>query len=93
MVDSSVHASLPACPRCDTAQARLVARSPVGGVWQMFLCPVCFYSWRSSEPDAMTTREGIAPGFRIDPASIPLGKEMPTVPPLREGADGGAPKG
>lgn len=71
------------CPRCSTPHASLVARSPVDGVWEMHLCTTCFYSWRSTEPDYATKAESLPELFRIDPAKIPLGKTMPTVPPLR----------
>jgi hypothetical protein len=49
----------------------------------MYGCPTCFYSWRSTEPEETSTREGIAPGFRVDPTKIALGRVMPLIPPLR----------
>jgi hypothetical protein len=52
----------------------------------MFLCPTCFYSWRSTEPAYATTANGIAPGFRIDPDTLSQGKVMPSIPPLRDTA-------
>ena len=55
-----------ACPRCSTGDARVVARSPRPGVWTMHLCTVCFYTWRSTEPDYATRAEALSPGFRID---------------------------
>ena len=73
----------PACPRCGTAASRVLARSPVEGAWTMHGCPVCFYSWRDTEPPEMSTREGIAPGFRVDPATIAQGRVMPAIPPRR----------
>ena len=84
MADSSIAEAASGCPRCGSDETRVVARSPVEGVWRMFLCSTCFYSWRSTEPAYATTPEGIAPGFRIDPATLPLGKVMPAVPPLRD---------
>lgn len=75
--------SNPACPRCDSNATTIVARSPVAQAWRMFLCPVCYYSWRSTEPDYATTRQAMAPLFLIDPTKIQLGKVMPEVPPLR----------
>ena len=84
MADSKVADMSPDCPRCGTAKTRVVASSPVAGVWQIFLCSTCFYSWRTTEPTYATTRAGIAPGFRIDPATLSLGKVMPAVPPLRD---------
>ena len=89
MADSQTAGDSPDCPRCGTARAAIVARSPVAGAWEMFLCSTCFYSWRSTEPAYATTPEGIAPGFHIEPATLSLGKVMPVVPPLREAVLGG----
>ena len=71
------------CPRCGTKETQMVARSPVPGVWTMQLCPVCFYSWRSTEPDYATKASALAPDFRVDPKLLEEGKPMPAVPPLR----------
>ncbi len=84
MADPNITIVAPSCPRCGTPRAQRVARSPVPGAWEMHLCGTCFYSWRSTEPAYATTPEGIARGFRIDPATLSLGKVMPAVPPLRE---------
>jgi hypothetical protein len=71
------------CPRCSTKQAQVVARSPVPGVWTMQLCPVCFYSWRSTEPDYATKATALASDFRVDSNRLAEGKPMPGIPPLR----------
>ena len=71
------------CPRCSTKEARVVAHSPVPGVWTMQLCPVCFYSWRSTEPDYATKATALATEFRVDASRLAEGKPMPGVPPLR----------
>ena len=70
-------------PRCDTPGAGVVARSPVPGVWEMYLCQTCFYSWRSTELDEATKASAMSAKFRIDPAGLQRGHVMPTVPPLR----------
>jgi hypothetical protein len=72
-----------ACPRCLTGDARVVARSPKPGVWTMQLCTVCFYTWRSTEPDYATSAEALSPRFRIDPSRLGEARDMPGVPPLR----------
>jgi len=77
------HEKSPDCPRCSTQETLMVARSPVAGVWTMRLCPVCFYSWRSTEPDYATKASALAPDFRVDPNRLGEGKPMPSVPPLR----------
>ncbi len=71
------------CPRCDTPNSAVVARSPVAGVWEMYLCPTCFYSWRSTEPEEATKAAAMSAKFRINPTTLPHGHVMPAVPPLR----------
>ena len=58
------------CPRCLTSDARVVARSPRPGVWTMHLCTVCFYTWRSTEPEYATNAEALSLRFRIDPSRL-----------------------
>lgn len=72
----------PSCPRRATQLSLVIARSPVCGVWEMFLCTTRFYSWRSTEPDSVTRAEAMDPRFRIDPAKISQGRPMPEIPPL-----------
>jgi hypothetical protein len=45
----------------------------------MYLCAICFYSWRSTEPEYATDPATYPPEFKIDPREIP---EMPVVPSL-----------
>jgi hypothetical protein len=71
------------CPPCDTPGAEVVAGSPVPGVWAMYFCQTCFYSWRNMEPAEATKGSSMSPKFRIDPARLPLGLIMPLIPPLR----------
>ena len=47
-------AIIPACPRCSNADTRLIAQSPISGVWEMYGCNHCTYLWRNTE-----TLEGI----------------------------------
>ena len=42
-------ANIPACPRCGNAETRLIAESPVKGVWEMYGCNHCTYLWRNTE--------------------------------------------
>jgi hypothetical protein len=78
-----VYSVAPACPRCTETATCMVAQSPVAGAWSMALCPTCFYSWRSTEPDYAVKREAMSKDFQIDRAAIPKGKVMPEIPPLR----------
>ena len=72
----------PNCPRCDAAKSKIVAHSPVKGVWEMCMCPVCFYFWRSTEPAYATQAAAMNPSFRIKQEDIPNFSVMPEVLPL-----------
>lgn len=37
------------CPRCDAETVRVMTKSPVGDVWEVYVCDTCSYSWRSTE--------------------------------------------
>jgi len=47
-------AIIPVCPRCGSGDTRLIAGSPVPGVWEIYGCNHCTYLWRNTE-----TLEGI----------------------------------
>jgi vanillate/4-hydroxybenzoate decarboxylase subunit D len=71
------------CPRCDSTATRVLTVSPVAGVWTMYTCDVCFYSWRSTEPSYATDPATYPAAFKVDPATIPGMPGIPTVPPRR----------
>jgi hypothetical protein len=75
--------SHPSCPRCDSNQTHLVSESPVAGAWVIYNCPVCFYSWRSTEPDYATKAEHYNPHFKIRVEDIPTFAQIPAIPALR----------
>ena len=37
------------CPRCNADTVRVMTKSPVGDVWEVYVCDTCSYSWRSTE--------------------------------------------
>lgn len=78
-----VYTKAPSCPRCTENATQIVAQSPVAGAWTMALCPTCYYTWRSTEPDYAVKREAMSKDFYIDPAKIEKGRVMPEIPPLR----------
>lgn len=45
------------CPRCADAHIELMATSPVKGVWTVYQCQHCLYTWRDTEPLRRTSRE------------------------------------
>lgn len=79
---SSPH-SLPLCPRCDSARTEQIAESPVTGAWVIYNCGLCFYTWRSTEPDYATRPECFDPHFKIRAAAIADFALVPAIPPLR----------
>jgi rubredoxin len=85
-MDAKTHAqtdSHPDCPRCDSAKTQLVSESPVAGAWVVYNCLVCFYSWRSTEPDYATKSEHYNPNFKIRVEDIPTFAQVPSIPALR----------
>ncbi|SIO88792.1 non-oxidative hydroxyarylic acid decarboxylases subunit D [Nocardiopsis sp. JB363] len=72
------------CPRCGDEGAATVAVSPVPGVWEVVLCSICHYTWRTTEPPRQSVRESFPEEFRITPEDIRDAVELPPVPPLRD---------
>ena len=72
-----------ACPRCRSGTVKGLATSPVAGVWTMFGCSTCFYTWRSTEPAEDVDPEKYPAAFRLRPSDIPNFRAIPTVPPRR----------
>jgi len=46
----------------------------------MYLCQVCFHSWRSTEPTYAVDAEALSKDFRIDPSVLSKGQVMPEIP-------------
>jgi hypothetical protein len=57
-----------ACPRCRSTTVELRSASLIAGVWSVFSCVTCLYSWRSTEPEENTNPDkypgGISPEAR-----------------------------
>lgn len=71
------------CPRCDTDKVELLVKSPVGNVWEMYICNTCTYSWRSTETPDKTDPRKYEAKFKIKAAEIPKMLVIPPIPPLR----------
>ncbi|WP_138495032.1 non-oxidative hydroxyarylic acid decarboxylases subunit D [Paenibacillus pinistramenti] len=67
------------CPRCESKTASVVAVSPVKGVWEVYLCPVCIFTWRSTEPETITNPEKYNPAFKVNPEEIPFAAHVPPI--------------
>jgi hypothetical protein len=61
----------------------VLGKSPVAGVWIMFGCSTCFYSWRSTEPEENVNPDKYPGPFRLRPEEFPELAVIPAIPPRR----------
>jgi vanillate/4-hydroxybenzoate decarboxylase subunit D len=54
--------------------------SPVEGAWEVYMCPVCIFPWRSIEPENITNPEKYNRAFKVNPADIPFLENVPPLP-------------
>lgn len=73
------------CPRCAHETIEHLTTSPVPGVWEVFQCARCLYTWRTSEPARRTQRDAYPVEFRMTQADIDNAPEVPVIPPLEAG--------
>lgn len=64
------------CNRCNSDKVRKMVDSPVGKVWEVYVCDKCNFSWRSTE----TIK--ISPKFMLDDEKIANMQVIPPIPPL-----------
>lgn len=72
------------CPRCRAEQTRVLATSPVPGVWQVSQCRTCLFCWRSTEPATITDPALYSERFRLSTSDIAEAGDFPPVPEARE---------
>ncbi|HCI4587143.1 TPA: hypothetical protein NO899_002108 [Klebsiella quasipneumoniae subsp. quasipneumoniae] len=70
------------CPRCADEKIDVMAKSPVKGVWAVYQCQHCLYTWRDTEPLRRTSREHYPEAFRMTQKDIDEAPQVPHVPPL-----------
>ncbi|MCF8568303.1 hypothetical protein LLE49_26635 [Alicyclobacillus tolerans] len=58
------------CPRCDSNETKVLCESPVTGHWTMYSCPVCTFTWRSTEPEYITNPNMYNPRFKVNPKDM-----------------------
>lgn len=68
------------CPRCESAQPQILSYSPVKDAWVVYHCEICFFTWRSTEPDFITDPAKYNPHFKFTPAAMDDFDVMPSVP-------------
>ncbi|MFK0153155.1 non-oxidative hydroxyarylic acid decarboxylases subunit D [Streptomyces sp. NPDC090493] len=72
------------CPRCGHDKLDRIHTSPVAGVWEIYGCRQCMYTWRTSEPARRTRRDAYPDSFKMTIDDIRNAVELPVVPPLRQ---------
>ena len=53
--------------------------------WTVHLCGTCFYSWRSSEPEAFTRYDLYDPRFRLSPERMARFSDYPPIAARKTG--------
>jgi hypothetical protein len=74
----------PVCPRCRSATTAVRSTSATAGVWSVFGCDTCFYTWRSTEPAENVDPDKYPQVFRLKPDEIAAMPIVPDIPPLRQ---------
>lgn len=70
------------CPRCTSDKIDVMANSPIEGVWIIYQCQYCLYTWRNTEPVRRTEREHYPAEFRMTQQDINNASETPIIPLL-----------
>jgi hypothetical protein len=84
MNETTTQVNPPVCPRCRSNSTALRAVSPVAGVWTVFGCDLCFYTWRNTEPETNTNPEMYPEVFRLKQDDLPKLQIAPAIPALRK---------
>ncbi|MEH2920014.1 non-oxidative hydroxyarylic acid decarboxylases subunit D [Samsonia erythrinae] len=70
------------CPRCGHDHINEMAHSPVSGIWTVYQCDRCIYTWRSTEPPRRSDRSHYPQAFRMDSKDIADAPAIPAIPDL-----------
>ena len=71
------------CPRCRSNTTVVRAVSPKAGVWTVYGCDTCFYTWRSTEPEESNKTGQVSGRFSLSPEKLSKLEVAPSIPPLR----------
>lgn len=74
-----------ACPRCRSVTVAVRSTSPIAGVWTVFGCDTCFYTWRSTEPSENTDPQNYPRVFQLNPENLATLPVVPRIAPRRRG--------
>lgn len=72
------------CPRCDSKSVDVMAKSPVGDVWEVYLCDTCKFSWRSTEGENITDPKKYDKRFKLNQDELDKFDQIPPIPPLKK---------
>jgi hypothetical protein len=70
---------MPICPRCDDPNSSILTESPVKGIWVMYRCPRCLFTWRSTEPEEVTNPARYNRDFKLTPEMIEHAMITPAI--------------
>ncbi|PKM59898.1 MAG: vanillic acid non-oxidative decarboxylation protein [Firmicutes bacterium HGW-Firmicutes-4] len=70
------------CPRCESKFVNVMVKSPVGDVWEVYLCDTCKFTWRSTEGENITDPEQYDKRFKLNPEEFEKLGHIPPIPPL-----------
>ncbi len=72
------------CPRCESDAAYKIFEAPEDPkLWEIYRCPRCNFTWRSSEEESITDPKRYDPRFRLSEQKIRDMAPKPPIPPLR----------
>jgi vanillate/4-hydroxybenzoate decarboxylase subunit D len=72
------------CPRCDDDRAEKIFEAPEDGVWEIYRCPRCYFTWRNTEEKEVTDPKLYNPKFKLTDRQIQNMAVKPPIPPLRK---------
>ena len=73
------------CPRCESEHAYKIFEAPEDpSLWEVFRCPRCNFSWRSTEEETVTDPKQYSPRFKLSEKLIQEMAPKPPIPPLRD---------
>lgn len=67
------------CPRCDSNKTHVLAESPVGKVWTVYICDDCYFSWRSTESEEITNPAKYSKKWKLTAEKI---ANLQVIPPV-----------
>jgi vanillate/4-hydroxybenzoate decarboxylase subunit D len=70
------------CPRCDSDAADLLVKSTVDNAWEVYMCSICNFTWRSTESEDVKNPSLYDKRFKINPNAIPKLTVIPPVPKM-----------